>query len=529
MNPFQLVLTQMRQRALSTWLTLLSVILGAALAVSVLILRRESTALFAQSDFGYDILVGAKGSPMQLVLNTAYHIDKSPGNIPYIVLEALRNNPALVKHAVPYIVGDTYHGMRVAGTTPALFGFDEYTGKPLAGYDEKGHLLPGYQAAGLPEDERDANKQTAASVFEIRVNKKFTLNQGRMFHPRKFEGVIGADVTARSGLKMGDKFKVAHDAPPGKETELDEHDEEWTVVGVLDKTYTAEDRVVYVPLVSYYAIPQHESAMDLQTAMQQGEDLSRFGKDRPLGDITTKPTTGPSTLPASRSSTGPTATGPATTPTASAHHDHDHEEAYEMTPDGLISLKLPKSRWMLSAVLVRTQGGQYSTQSNRSLQYIFRNSPAATAVSPAEVMREFFNTFLSPTTLILLVIAFLVVLTAAVSILVSIYNAVSARAREIAIMRALGATRGTVLFLICFEAGLIGLIGGIIGMGVGHGLGAIESSFFVQKLGQGINWINPGWEEWVYLGGVVVVSVLAGLVPGLKAYRTPVATNLVSG
>ena len=68
MNLLQLVLKQMRQRALSTWLTMLSILLGVALAVAILVLRREGQNLFAQSDFGYDILVGPpKGSPLQLI------------------------------------------------------------------------------------------------------------------------------------------------------------------------------------------------------------------------------------------------------------------------------------------------------------------------------------------------------------------------------------------------------------------------------------------------------------------------------
>src|SRR5258708_22073304 len=88
MNLFQLILKNMRQRALSTWLTLLSVVIGVALAVAVLILQRESAQLFGQSDFGYDIIIGPpKGSPLQLTLNTVYHMDKSPGNIPYSLYE----------------------------------------------------------------------------------------------------------------------------------------------------------------------------------------------------------------------------------------------------------------------------------------------------------------------------------------------------------------------------------------------------------------------------------------------------------
>src|SRR5436305_15091824 len=95
MNLFQLVFKQMRQRALSTWLTLLSVVIGVALAVAIMILQRESDHLFGQSDFGYDLIVGpSKGSPFQLTLNTVYHLDKSQGNIPYSLNEDLsRHGP----------------------------------------------------------------------------------------------------------------------------------------------------------------------------------------------------------------------------------------------------------------------------------------------------------------------------------------------------------------------------------------------------------------------------------------------------
>src|ERR1700722_7076302 len=83
MNYFQLVIKQMRQRSLSTWLTTLSVTLGVALAIAIIVLGRESEALFGQNDFGYDAIIGKKGSKLQLVMNTIYHIDVSPGNIPY--------------------------------------------------------------------------------------------------------------------------------------------------------------------------------------------------------------------------------------------------------------------------------------------------------------------------------------------------------------------------------------------------------------------------------------------------------------
>src|SRR5437016_11410049 len=133
MNLLQLILKNMRQRALSTWLTLLSVLIGVALAVAVMILQRESDKLFGQSDFGYDILIGPpKGSPLQLTLNTVYHLDKSPGNIPYTLYEDMSRKPgetlptghvdyrSYVKWAIPFMVGDSYNGRRIVGTSPQM-------------------------------------------------------------------------------------------------------------------------------------------------------------------------------------------------------------------------------------------------------------------------------------------------------------------------------------------------------------------------------------------------------------------------
>jgi putative ABC transport system permease protein len=143
-------------------------------------------------------------------------------------------------------------------------------------------------------------------------------------------------------------------------------------------------------------------------------------------------------------------------------------------------------------------------------------------------MRDFFDTFLSSGTWVLLVIAFLVTVVAGVGILVSIYNSVTARRREIAILRALGATRQRVLSLICTEAGLIGLVGGILGFFAGHACGIVESFVLNYFEGQGIAWWTFSKWEFLFLAAVVVLAVLAGLVPALKAYLTPVADNLVS-
>jgi putative ABC transport system permease protein len=175
---------------------------------------------------------------------------------------------------------------------------------------------------------------------------------------------------------------------------------------------------------------------------------------------------------------------------------------------------------------VKTRGFGFNTM---ALMYEFNNNNEAAAVNPAQEMRQFFDTFLTPSHWLLLGISILVSIVAAVSILVSIYNSVAARKREIAILRALGATRGKIVALLCVEAGLIGLFGGVLGIIFGHLLGAIGSISMEQLVGEGLPWTSFDRYEWLYLLGVVVIAVLAGLVPALKAYRTPVATNLVAG
>lgn len=486
MNLFQLVLKQMRQRALGTWLTLLSVLLGVALATAVMLIRRESQGLFVQTEYGYDVIVGPKGSKLQLVLNTVYHIDVSPGVIPYAAYEALANprNPQ-VKIAVPYAVGDTYQGHRIVGTLPKLFGIDD-KGQPL------------------PPDK----------TIEYRPGQRYIVGQGRVFHPEKFEAVIGATVAKRQGLKLGSKFKATHGMPDPGQEEGHVHDHEWEVVGILNPTHTANDGVLFIPLISFYAISEHGEGMKAHQMLRERSGVLPGAPPR---------------LP-QRADPAPEPSNPNSPPPGEAaddhddHEGHDHDEHFHVHSDGIIHLDLPKEAWEVSAVLVKARG-PFPAQ---RLMYAINNGPFAQAVNPASVMREFFDTFLDSTTLLLLAVSALVSVVAAVSILVSIYNSVSARKKEIAILRALGATRGRILTLICVEAALIGLIGGLLGIVAGHALTGIGSAFFKQTLGESINWMTPDASEVIYLGIVVLIAVLAGLVPAMKAYRTPVATNLVA-
>ena len=520
MNLFQLVLKQMRQRALGTWLTLLSVVLGVALAVAVLLVRRGGESLFGQTDYGYDLIIG-KGSPLQLVLNTVYHIENSPGNIPYSLFEQLSKDRRQVKIAVPIAVGDTYKGRRIIGTLPQMFG---------------------YTLGGNPIEDAD-------NVFNYRPGRRFEFAEGQVFHPRKFEAVVGSDVPRLAGLTIGATFNATHGAPEEGQTAHVHEAEQWRVVGVLKPTYTSNDRVIFIPLVTTYCIEEHSKGMEAQSRIRAAQAGQPVPPPAPRPTPSGTGTGGGSPAAPPRdllSNDAPAPTGdlltdvePAKKPAGAkedAHDDHDHHEhtggeghahehaAYTVNADGTVEPKLPRDQWLVSAIMVKARAPFMA----QTLEYAVNAGSVATAVKPAMVMSQFFDTILAGSTLVLLLVSVLVIVVAAVGILVSIYNSVSARKREIAILRALGATKARVLTLICVEAGLIGLAGGVVGWLLGHALAALGSRFMERLLGQGFNALSVGPEELAFLAGVVLIAVLAGLVPALKAYRTPVATNLVA-
>jgi putative ABC transport system permease protein len=301
-----------------------------------------------------------------------------------------------------------------------------------------------------------------------------------------YQAVIGSEVAKVTGLKIGDQFQVTHGLTVTPNPDV--HPQKWRVVGILDKTRTANDRLMFIPLLSFYSITEHEKGLIDIAALRAGR-----------------------AIPSQAASAG-TSTKAAKAEPANADPERVH-------------LVIPKKDWMLSAILVQSRGGSQA----QDLMWRINNGDVATAANPASEMWQFFKQFLDVNFALLFYIALLVTIVAAVSILVSIYNSISARNREIAILRALGATRMKILTLICLEAGLIGLCGAILGLVLGHLiLGSIASAYLQAYVGQGINWWTPGGEEWLYLVIVVLIAILAGLVPALKAYRTPVADNLVT-
>lgn len=207
----------LRQHAVSTWVTAVSVGLGVGLLMSVFVLRTQSYDAFTESAGGFEAVLGARGSSLQLVLNSVYHLEQSTGNLPWSAYEKIKGEPD-VAYAVPYAVGDNYRGFRIVGTVSELFTRHEYA---------EGR---GFEFAGT----------------------------GRVFDDALREAVVGSYVAHRTGLRVGSRFHSAHGVGHGEgEHAGHEHEDEFLVVGVIEPTNTPADRVVWVPLEAYYRMEGH--------------------------------------------------------------------------------------------------------------------------------------------------------------------------------------------------------------------------------------------------------------------------------
>jgi putative ABC transport system permease protein len=210
MSTWRLLWAYLRARPLTTLLTVLLVALGLATVVIVTLVTKQAGERMARDAAGIDLVVGAKGSPLQLVLAGVYHLDVPPGNIPLAALTELRAN-RLVAQAIPLSLGDSFRGFRIVGTEPAYIALH---GAALA--------------------------------------------RGRAFDA-PMQAVLGARVAADAGLDVGARFLGSHGLVPGGP----EHgDHPYEVVGVLAPSGGIVDRLILTSLESIWLAHEGEPADD---------------------------------------------------------------------------------------------------------------------------------------------------------------------------------------------------------------------------------------------------------------------------
>ena len=200
-----------------------------------------------------------------------------------------------------------------------------------------------------------------------------------------------------------------------------------------------------------------------------------------------------------------------------AHDDHDHDGHMHEVDDKYKEI---------TAILVCTDMSKPKLA--MVLDDVVNGEEVAQAVRPARVIFDLFDGIVGNVQLLLMILATLVVVVAGVGILVSIYNSMSDRRHEIAVMRALGASRVTVGTIILLESIMLSFGGGLFGLAVGHTLVGILSPVIADQTGVIVSAFQFQWQELILIPGLLVLATIVGYIPAMSAYRTDVAKSLSS-
>ena len=567
MNVLKIAWRSIQHRGLGSLLTVISMALGVMMVVAVLTIHGVVSQSFKNNNsFGYNILVGARGGGLQLTLNTVYYLSKPVENIPYEYYLAFCDDETRqreLKHSIANVarqheaqtlalatsaVGNI-GGLATALTnelTKASFNYQQDASTKI---NDPG-LYKRYTDIAVPICLGDyyVDEATGAAfrcvgtkpdffdklVLDVDTEEKFSFSEGRAFKEfgpelGYYECVVGAVVAKRCGLKLGDVLQPTHGDPNSAGAHI--HKQGFTIVGVIDRTGTPHDRVVFLNLEGFFLMEDHAKPV---------EDDSLLGVNR-----------------------------------------DDEEEEQEAKPDekqsdvanesaspdpSLRRIPLPIEQREVTSILVRTSRddpygtlatflppqinqGDLETVLNWSPYRPERSQKAAQAVNPIEQITSLFSVFVDPVRWLLLALTLMICIVSAISILVGIYNSMSQRTGEIAVMRALGAGRWKVMSIMLCESILLAVAGGLVGWFAGHGLNAMLGPIVENRTGVSLGFFDfaPGIPlayllgglslpqglaqftispELLIIPGLILVAVFVGIYPAVTAYRTDVSKSL---
>ena len=225
MNLATLSAGYLRARPLQTALSVFLLALGVATIVLLLLVVTQLEERMNRDARGIDLVVGAKGSPMQLILSGIYHVDAPAGNIPLAAARELEKH-RMVKKAMPLALGDGWRGYRIVGSRHDYV--EHYGGRPAA---------------------------------------------GRLWE-KPMEVVLGSEVAARTGVRIGARFAGAH----GITGQGEEHGAApYDVVGVLARTDSVLDRLVLTSIESVWQVHEEEHGPadeEDRKAMQEDREVT---------------------------------------------------------------------------------------------------------------------------------------------------------------------------------------------------------------------------------------------------------------
>ena len=411
--------------------------LGAAIVVTVIVIHGVLNDSFNRSAQGYDLIVSAKGSPLDVVLSTVFYLRPPVGEVAEDWLKKFQTGEYshIVEEAIPVSIGHHFRNAPIIGTTPEFF-----------------------------------------TKLKYMDNREYRFIQGENIrYDEDYSAVIGARASRRTGLKVGDIFE-----PESFGNEDNSYHEPFTIVGILAPTGTPNDNAIFVNIDGFYDMHGHDHAH------------------------------------------------------GNSHDDHAHEEPRRysaillMTKQNIVTppgLAVDPNSPDFNPQAILTERAFVNTDA-MMLPSVLDKTLDVQAVSPIREISTLLTNIIGNIQIVLLLLAILVILVAGIGMMVSIYNSMSERRQEIALMRALGARRLTVMAIILLESILLSLGGGALGLFLGHLLIAGIGPLISEHTGIVIRFWDFQWAEIILIPGLVIMASIVGFLPAAVAYKQDVVTSL---
>ncbi len=464
-----LALAYLRDRPLTTALNVILLAISVAMLVLLLQFGTQASERFERDARGVDLVVGAKGSPLQLILSSVFHVDQPTGNIPLSSLELLRRDPAVAR-AVPLALGDNFRGYRIVGTDAT---FDDL-----------------YQT-------------------EVAEGRRIEGN---------FEAVLGAKVAADTGAGLGQKFIGSHGFADDEGGDQGHDHAPYETVGILAPTGTVVDRLILTSVESVWEVHgiyghdhDHESH-DHEGRDHEGHDHDGHDHDGAKAEDHDHDHGGHDH--------------------DEDEHNHDHGDEHAHDHDEEVAPSDGEERTILQAagsgldpeltallVTYRNASGAIRIPS-----MVNRQTEMQSAVPATETARllELLGASLDG----IRVFAWLLALTGGLAIFVALLNMARSREGDLALLRVMGASRVQVFATVIMEGVITAALGALIGWLAAHGLITIAQSSFATLSDLGLTAWRFVPQEAVLIAAVIGIGALAALIPALRVYRIDPAQTL---
>ena len=399
--------------------TLSLVVFSIALSTTLLLgmerVRTQVRDSFVQAVSGTDLVVGARGSELQLLLYAVFHMGKASNNMGWDSAQRLAQRRD-VAWTIPISLGDSHRGFAVVATTTDFF-----------------------------------------TLYQYRRHASLQFAQGREFEDI-FDVVLGAEVAAREHYRLGDRVLLSHGTG---DTRLSLHaDKPFIVCGILAPTGTPVDRGLYISLAAMEAI---------HIDWQGGAPAPGF------------------------------------------HVRPDQVSKFNLTPK------------TVTAVLVGLKNRARVFAAQREINA--DQQEALMGVMPGVALDQLWS-LLRTGENALRVLSWLVTVAGLAGLVATILAGLGERRRELAVLRAAGASPKDIVALLSLESLLLVLAGTFAGTALTAALLAIFGPVLASGYGLSLTLSLPTATEWQLLAAINAAGFFAGLIPAWRAYRISLADGL---